>query len=80
MVPNRVFIKEGTADPSLLLVQHEESIVDQYRLLIREGVMFGRDRYVEVKELKINLPSPYDGTDDADQFNEWLISLLRYSE
>lgn len=66
-----------TMDPLIVLMQHN-TMIDKYCTLIRDRVTFGQDRYVEVWGLKINLPPPYDGVDDAEQFDEWLIALLRY--
>lgn len=76
--PNTIgFQREATVDPSILLMQHEDMVVDKYRQLVRERIGEELLEYREIKAVQVDPPKKYSGVDDIEVFEEWLNGQLR---
>ena len=59
-------------------VRYEWNILNKYKQVVYERVGRTRAYLPEVKGLKPSLPKKYDGEDNLEVFDRWLMGLLRY--
>jgi hypothetical protein len=70
--------RSSTPGLSRKATKFETSILSQYVTIIRERLMISPGNIPEIKGIKGTAPTPYEGQDDIEVWNQWFLSLVRY--